>query len=86
MTTSELKNFRVSLKMSQQEVALLLGVTQSAWNFYETGRRSIPEYIQREIEFFLALSNRSQTYFINRIANEGMKADRNDAGGIAPNQ
>lgn len=85
MDKDDLKRFRENLGMSQQAIALLLGVTQPSWNYYETGKRDIPEYIQREIAFFLALSNRSQTCFINRIANKGMKADQTDAGEIEMN-
>lgn len=70
MTKNELKQFRDRLGMSQQEVSLLLGISQPSWNYYETGKRDIPKYIQREIEFFLALSKKSQQQFINRIANK----------------
>ena len=61
--------------MSQQEVSLLLGVTQPAWNRYEKGSRDIPEYITREIEFFQALSKKSQQLFINRLANNANEAE-----------
>ena len=67
MKKDDLKTFRESLKMSQQTISLLLGVTQSAYNFYETGKREIPEYIQREIAFFQALSKREQQRFIHEI-------------------
>lgn len=53
--------------MSQQTISLLLGVTQSAYNFYETGKREIPAYIQREIAFFQALSKREQQRFIHEV-------------------
>lgn len=71
MDKYDLKNFRESLKMSQQEVSLLLGLAQPAWNRYEKGSRPIPEYIQRSIEFFQALSKRSQQAFINRVMADG---------------
>lgn len=67
MKKDDLKKFRESMMMSQQEIAKLLGVTQPSWNYYETGKRDIPEYIQRSIEFFQALSKRSQQVFINKV-------------------
>ena len=64
----DVKIFRESLNLTQQEMAALLGVTQPSWNYYETGKREIPAYIQREIEFFQALSKRSQQVFIHNFA------------------
>ena len=78
MNSDDLKAFRESLNMSQQDVAALLGIQQPAWNRYEKGTRDVPAYIQREIEFFKALSKRSQQVFINRLTSNGEQAFAGD--------
>lgn len=85
MKKEDLKEFRDSMNMSQQEIAKLLGVTQPSWNYYETGKRDIPEYIQRSIEFFQALSKRSQQQFINKTRPDGeqtLEPDLKRAGDV----
>lgn len=77
----DVKIFRESLTLTQQEMAALLGVTQPSWNYYETGKREIPAYIQREIEFFQALSKRSQQRFIHR-ATTTMRLHRTPKGRV----
>lgn len=56
----ELKQFRVNWGLTQEEVSVLLGVRQPAWNMWETGKRNVPEYVVKEMSFFERLSKREQ--------------------------
>ena len=85
MNKDDLKKFRESFGMSQQTISLLFGVAQPAWNRYEKGSRPIPEYVQRSIEFFQALSKRSQHQFINKTRPDGeqsLEPDLKRAGDV----
>ena len=46
----QLSDIRKKLKCSMSEMAQLLGVTKSAYQGYETGRRSTPPVIQAAAE------------------------------------
>ena len=45
MTPEELKAFRRKHGLSQEDLARLLGIEQSAVSHWETGRRKIPPYL-----------------------------------------
>lgn len=55
-----LKEFRMRWNLTQEEVSVLLGVRQPAWNMWETGKREIPGYVVKEISFFERMSKREQ--------------------------
>jgi len=56
----QLKQFRDRWNLTQEEVSVLLGVRQPAWNMWETGKREIPGYVVKEISFFERMSKREQ--------------------------
>jgi len=62
-----LKQFRARWNLTQEEVSVLLGVRQPAWNMWETGKRDIPAYVVKEISFFDRLSKREQEKEIQAV-------------------
>jgi len=50
MTPNKLKSIRKKLFLSQWDLAIRLGVSQSSVTIWESGYRSIPEYIKIEVE------------------------------------
>jgi transcriptional regulator with XRE-family HTH domain len=65
-----LKEFRTRWDLTQEEVSVLLGVRQPAWNMWETGRREVPGYVMKEISFFERMEKRVQREEINRAKAE----------------
>ena len=50
MTPNKLKSIRKKLFLSQWDLAIRLGVSQSSVTIWESGYRSIPEDIKIEVE------------------------------------
>jgi len=48
----QLKQFRARWNLTQEDVSVLLGVRQPAWNMWETDKRDVPAYILRSLSFF----------------------------------
>jgi transcriptional regulator with XRE-family HTH domain len=54
MQHHEFKNFRKSLKKTQEEMARLLGISVKAVRSYEQGWRAIPTHAERQMLFLTA--------------------------------
>jgi len=54
MQHQEFKNFRKSLKKTQEEMARLLGISVKAVRSYEQGWRTIPAHAERQLLFLTA--------------------------------
>jgi len=63
-----LKQFRASWNLTQEQVSQLLGVTQPAWHMWESGKRDVPEYVVKEISFFDRMTKREQEKEIQALA------------------
>lgn len=63
----QLKQFRARWTLTQEEVSVLLGVRQPAWNTWETGKREIPAYVVKEMSFFNRLNKREQEKEIKAV-------------------
>lgn len=48
------KNCRCRLKKTKQEMAKLLGMSESSIYAYEKGHRSVPIHVERQMVFFLS--------------------------------
>ena len=53
MTKKEFSRIRKTLKKTQKEIAILLGISQKAVESYEQGLRNIPRNIERIMYFLL---------------------------------
>jgi DNA-binding XRE family transcriptional regulator len=53
--------FRQKLQKTQKEMAQLLGISLKAVESYEQGWRNIPDQVERQILFFLAMKMETQS-------------------------
>ncbi len=67
MTYQELNKIRTEYGLNKSQFALLLKVKQPMIIKWESGERTIPEYIERELEFFQGLSQSKQQRYIQAV-------------------
>ena len=54
MNYKEFKDCRYRLKKTKQEMAKLLGMSESSINSYENGCRSVPIHVEQQMFFYLS--------------------------------
>jgi DNA-binding XRE family transcriptional regulator len=54
MNNKEFIKYRYRLKKTKQEMAKLLGISESSINSYEKGYRSVPIHVELQMVFFLS--------------------------------
>jgi DNA-binding transcriptional regulator YiaG len=62
MTAEEIRTARESLGLSQSQAARMVGVTKRCWQYYEAGKRNIPEPVAR----LLRLSSRRSVRILKK--------------------
>ena len=67
MTKEQLNKIRTDSDLNKSQLALLLKVKQPMIVKWESGDRTIPEYIERELEFFQGLSQTKQQRYIQDV-------------------
>jgi len=67
MIHKELNKIRMDLDLNKSQFALLLKVKQPMIVKWGSGDRTIPEYIERELEFFQGLSQTKQQKYIQDV-------------------
>lgn len=67
MNNQDFKKTRTDLDLNKSQFALLLKVKQPMIVKWESGERTIPEYIERELEFFQGLSQTKQQSYIQEV-------------------
>ena len=75
MNYKEFKNFRYRLKKTQQEMAQLLGMSKKTVYSYESGKRLVPAYVERQMFFLLSRieknrKNREPCWIIKKCPDE----------------
>lgn len=69
MNNQDFQKIRIELGLNKSQFALLLGVKQPMIVKWESGGRTIPDYIEREIEFFQKLNQTKQQKYIQDVKN-----------------
>ena len=64
MIKEQFNQIRIELELNKSQFALLLKVKQPMIVKWESGERTIPDYIERELEFFQGLSQTKQQRYI----------------------
>lgn len=75
MNYKEFKNYRYKLKKTKQEMAKLLGMSESSIYSYENGNRSVPIHVERQMFFLLSgieknRKNREPCWIIKKCPHE----------------